>query len=194
MGRPEENLNRKFTYTDYLTWPEEERWEIIDGIPYNMTPAPSTRHQQIVAALIASFFNNLKNTPSQVFGASFEVRLAEKDKNDKEIFTVVQPDIAIICDRTKLDARGCQGSPDLIVEVISPSTFRKDIKEKFYLYEKAGVLEYWLIYPEEKTVVVFRLGNDCKYGRPDVYTELDDIQSKIPDSFTIHLAEIFIDE
>jgi Uncharacterized protein conserved in cyanobacteria len=191
MARPEANLNRKFTYQDYLNWTEEERWELINGIPYNMTPGPSTRHQQIVTALIASFYNFLKDSSCQVFSAPFDVRLPEKDNNSEEIFTVVQPDISIVCDRNKLDSQGCLGSPDLIIEVISPSTLRKDIKEKFYLYEKAGVNEYWIVYPDQKTVVVFRLDNQGKYGRPDIYSETDFIQAEALMSVCIDLAEIF---
>ena len=191
MGQPEKNPDRKFTYKDYLTWPEQEHWELINGIPYNMTPAPSTQHQKIVTTLIALFYNALKDSPCQVFGAPFEVRLPEQENNREDIFTVVQPDLAIICDRNKLDSRGCLGSPDLIIEVTSPSTLRKDIKEKFYLYEKAGVNQYWMIYPEQKTVVVFCLDKEGKYGRPDIYCETDIIQAATDKSISIDLSEIF---
>lgn len=191
MSQPEKNLDRKFTYTDYLSWPEEEHWELINGIPYNMTPAPSTQHQKIVTTLIALFYNALKDSPCQVFGAPFDVRLPEQDKNSEDIFTVVQPDVAIICDRNKLDSRGCLGGPDLIIEVTSPSTLRKDIKEKFYLYEKAGVNQYWMIYPEQKTVVTFGLDKEGKYGRPNIYCETDIIQIETFKSINIDLSEIF---
>ena len=191
MSRPEQNLDRKFTYKDYLSWPEEEQWELINGIPYNMTPAPSTQHQKIVTSLIAQFYNALKDSPCQTFGAPFDVRLPEPEKNSEDIFTVVQPDLAIICDRNKLDNLGCVGGPDLVVEVTSPSTLGKDIKDKFYLYEKAGVNQYWIIYPEPKTVVVFKLGREGKFGRPDIYCETDIIQSEIAKSIQIDLAEIF---
>ncbi len=189
MGQPEKNLSRKFTYKDYLNWSDEERWEIINGIPYNLTPAPSTQHQQIITRLIALFYNALKDSPCQVFGAPFDVRLPEQDSED--IFTVVQPDLAIICDRNKLDSRGCFGSPDLIIEVTSPSTLRRDIKDKFHLYEKAGVGQYWIIYPDQKTIVVFSLNEEGKYGRPDVYCETDTILAKTNKPVSIDLAEIF---
>lgn len=166
MSQPEQNLNGKFTYQDYLTWPEEARRELINGVPSNMTPAPSTQHQKIVAALIAQFYNALKDSPCQVFGAPFDVRLPEQGTNSNDIFTVVQPDLAIICDRNKLDDLGCVGGPDLVIEVTSPSTLRKDIKDKFYLYEKVGINQYWLIYPEPKTVVVFELDENGKFGAP----------------------------
>ncbi|WP_298199944.1 Uma2 family endonuclease [Desulfosporosinus sp.] len=191
MSRPEQNLDRKFTYKDYLTWSEEEQWELINGIPYNMTPAPSTQHQKIVTTLIAQFYNALKDSPSQVFGAPFDVRLPEQEKKSDDIFTVVQPDLAIICDRNKLDNHGCVGGPDLVIEVTSPSTLRKDIKDKFYLYEKAGVNQYWIIYPEQKTVVVFKLDKEGKFGRPDIYCETDLIQSEISRSIRIDLSEVF---
>ena len=191
MGQHEKNLDRKFTYKDYLTWPEEEHWELINGIPYNMTPAPSTQHQKIVTTLIALFYNALKDSPCQVFGAPFDVRLPEQENSSEDIFTVVKPDLAIICDRNKLDSRGCLGGPDLIIEVTSPSTLRKDIKDKFYLYEKAGVNQYWMIYPEQKTVVVFCLDKEGKYGRPDIYCETDIIQAATDKSISIDLSEIF---
>ena len=191
MGQPEMNSDRKFTYKDYLTWPEEEHWELINGIPYNMTPAPSTQHQKIVTSLTALFYNALRDSPCQVFGAPFDVRLPEQENNSEDIFTVVQPDVAIIFDRNKLDSRGCLGGPDLIIEVTSPSTLRKDIKEKFYLYEKAGVNQYWMIYPEQKTVVAYSLDKEGKYGRPDIYCETDIIQAKTSISASIDLSEIF---
>jgi len=191
MSQPEQNLDRKFTYKDYLTWSEEEQWELINGIPYNMTPAPSTQHQKIVTTLIAQFYNALKDSPCQVFGAPFDVRLPEQEIKSDDIFTVVQPDLAIICDRNKLDNHGCVGGPDLVIEVTSPTTLRKDIKDKFYLYEKAGVTQYWIIYPEQKTVVVFKLDKEGKFGRPDIYCETDLIQSEIPRSIRIDLSEVF---
>jgi Uma2 family endonuclease len=193
MSQLEKNFDRKFTYKDYLTWPEEEHWELINGIPYNMTPAPSTQHQKIVSTLIAVFYNTFKDSPCQVFGAPFDVRLPEQENNSEDIFTVVQPDLAIICDQNKLDSRGCLGSPDLIIEVTSPSTLRKDIKDKFYLYEKAGVNQYWMIYPEQKTVVAFGLDKEGKYCRPDIYCETDIIQAKTCKSVSIDLSEIFKD-
>ncbi|EHQ89354.1 Uma2 family endonuclease [Desulfosporosinus youngiae] len=193
MSQPEQNPDRKFTYQDYLTWSEEEQWELINGIPYNMTPAPSTQHQKIVTVLIAQFYNALKDSPCQVFAAPFDVRLPEQQgKSSDDIFTVVQPDLAIICDRNKLDNRGCVGSPDLIIEVTSPSSLRKDIKDKFYLYEKAGVNQYWIIYPEQKTVVVFALDKkEGRFGRPDIYCETDILRTETDKSIHIDLSEVF---
>ncbi|WP_018212068.1 Uma2 family endonuclease [Desulfitobacterium hafniense] len=191
MGQPNKHSGHKFTYKDYLAWPEEEQWELIDGIPYSMTPAPSTQHQKVVTILVALFYNAFKGSPCQVFGAPFDVRLPEKDRD--EIISVVQPDLTIVCDRDKLDDKGCLGSPDLIVEVTSPSTLRKDIKEKFHLYEKAGVKQYWIIYLEQKTVVIFKLDKDGRFGRPDIYGESDTIQVKESVSISIDLAEVFAD-
>lgn len=188
MSQLEKNLNRKYTYQDYLTWPEEEHWELINGIPDNMTPAPSTQHQKIVTALIGIFYIALKDSSCQVFGAPFDVRFPENKSASEDIFSVVQPDLSIICDRNKLDSRGCLGNPDLIVEVTSPSTLRKDMKEKFHLYEKMGVNHYWMIYPEQKTVVVFSLGETGKYGRPEIYCETDILTFH---SINVDCAEIF---
>ncbi|MDD4346357.1 MAG: Uma2 family endonuclease, partial [Desulfitobacteriaceae bacterium] len=97
----------------------------------------------------------------------------------------------VVCDKTKLDQQGCKGSPDLIVEITSPSTFQKDLKEKFLLYEKVGVLEYWIVYPEENTISVFHLTDEGKYSRPEVYTEQDSIAVGIFEDLTIELPEVF---
>lgn len=117
MGYPRRKLDRKYTYGEYLHWPDEERWEIIEGVAYSMSPAPSRRNQKVLLALLNEFYNYLKGKNCEVYGAPFDVRLPEGDEREEEIKTVVRPDIAVICDKSKLDDRGCRGSPDLIVEV-----------------------------------------------------------------------------
>jgi len=164
---------KRYTYADYLKWPEDERWEIIDGIPYNMSPAPSWRHQAISMALSVKFYNYLQDKPCEVFAAPFDVRIPEEGESDDEASTVVQPDIIVVCDKTKLDSRGCKRAPDLVVEILSPYTAQKDITKKFERYERARIREYWVIRPEEMTVMVFELGEDNKYGRPDIYSKED---------------------
>lgn len=169
MGPLAEKLEELYTYGDYLKWHDDERWELINGAAYNMSPAPSRRHQQIATELTRQFATYLLEKSCQIYPAPFDVRLPEADENISDIATVVQPDISIICDPDKLDDAGCIGAPDLIVEVLSPSTSRKDHKEKFFCYEHAGVKEYWLVDPLANTVTVFKLGADNRYGRPDVY-------------------------
>lgn len=193
MAIPEYKEYVKYTYKDYLNWSEEERWELIDGIPYNMSPAPTRRHQQISGALFAAIYNYLRDRSCEVYSAPFDVRLNINKEEDEAVTNVVQPDISVICDSMKLDDKGCMGSPDLIIEVTSPSTLKKDLKEKFYLYEKAGVKEYWIVYPDEKTIVTYRLNDNFKYGRPEVYSEEDTIKVGIFESLEIKLIDIFAD-
>lgn len=191
MAIPERGQHIKYTYKDYLNWPDEERWEIIDGIPYNMSPAPSRKHQKISGELFATIHNYLKDKTCEIYSAPFDVRLFTDNAIDEETMNVVQPDIAVICDPSKLDNKGCKGSPDLIIEIVSSSTLKKDLKEKFYLYEKAGVKEYWIVYPDEKTIVSYILNENGKYGRPEVYSEEDNIKVRILESLEISLIDIF---
>jgi Uma2 family endonuclease len=180
-----------YTYRDYASWPEEERCEIIDGVLY-MQAAPSRIHQEILMELSRQIANYLAGKPCKVYPAPFCVRLPDGDeKSDKDIKTVVEPDISIVCDQSKLDKQGCIGAPDMIIEITSPFSARKDRLQKFYKYEKAGVREYWILEPEEKLVSVFVLGANNKYGRPDIYTEGDEIKVSIFPDLIISLKGIF---
>lgn len=180
-----------FTYGDYKHWPDDERWEIIDGVPYNMSPAPSRIHQKLSGNIFTAFSVYLKGKICDVYHPPFDVRIPEEDENDDDIETIVQPDITVVCDPNKLDDKGCKGAPDLIVEIISPPSGRKDLKEKFYRYERAGVKYYWLVYPEEQVVVIYTLNDEGTYGRPDAYAETDKITVALFRDLTIDLAEVF---
>lgn len=193
MAIPECNENLKYTYKDYLNWSEVDGWEIIDGVPYSMSPAPSRKHQKISGELFATIHNYLKGKTCEVYSAPFDVRLTINNEEDKDVINVVQPDISVICDLLKLDDRGCKGSPDLIIEIVSPATLKRDLKDKFYLYEKVGVKEYWIVYPDEKTIVAYRLNENSKYGRPEVYSEEDKIKVGIFELLEINLNDIFND-
>ncbi len=182
---------KKFTYSDYLSWNDEERWEIINGKAYNMTPAPARNHQSISVELLFQIKTQLKGKKCEVYHAPFDVRLPLGSEKEEEIENIVQPDISVICDPVKLDEKGCLGAPDLIIEIISPSTYRKDRMEKFFLYEQVGVKEYWLVSPGDKIVEVFILGTDGKYGRPDIYGENDTIQLKALKDKKIDLSSVF---
>jgi Uma2 family endonuclease len=124
--------------------------------------------------------------------APFDVRLPEENEKDEDIKTVVQPDIALVCNHSKLDERGCKGAPDLVIEIVSPSTVKKDLKDKFLLYEKAGVKEYWIVHPVDKTVMVFTL-EEKKYGRPEIYSEEDQVKARVLDDLIVNLKEAFKD-
>ena len=191
MGPLAEKKDELFTYGDYLKWDDEERWELIDGVAYNMTPAPSRFHQQVSIELCAQLVTYLRGTPCKVYAAPFDVRLPEGDEADEAIRTVVQPDISVVCDQSKLDDKGCKGSPDLIIEILSPSTARKDMKEKFLRYERAGVREYWIVDPDGKLVTVHRRTDTGLFGRPDVYGEEERIKVCIFDGLEVELQSVF---
>ncbi len=189
MPLPQEEGN--YSYADYLTWPEDERWEIIDGIAY-MQAAPSPIHQEISGGLFAQFHHYLSGNPCKVYHAPFCVRLIKDDeKKNEDINKVVEPDITIVCDKAKIDGKGCNGAPDLIVEIISPSSVKMDRFIKFNKYEKAGVKEYWIVEPEGKLVSVFVLLGDQRYGRPEIYTEDDKIKVSIFPDLIVDLKPVF---
>lgn len=191
MGPLAQKKDEVFRYGDYLKWDDGERWELIDGIAYNMTPAPSRFHQRVSGQLFLQFGNFLSNSSCEVYTAPFDVRLSEGDEADDAITTVVQPDISVVCDPSKLDDKGCKGSPDLIVEILSPATARKDLKEKFLRYERAGVREYWIVDPSGKTVTVFKRSDAGLFGRPDVYGEEERIKVGIFEDLEIDLQPVF---
>jgi Uma2 family endonuclease len=190
MSLTAKTREQTYTYKEYLTWPEEERWELINGRAYAMTPAPSTRHQRIVRALSNQLINFLEKKSCEVFFAPFDVKLPEYGESEDEIITVVQPDIVVICDKTKIDDKGCKGAPDIVIEILSPETGDKDKKEKFALYEKHGVKEYWLVDPLDNTVMVFKLKNN-EYGKPAVYAKNDQISTPILKGLKINLKLVF---
>lgn len=189
MPLPQEE--RKHSYADYLTWPSEERWEIIDGIAY-MQAAPSPAHQLISGELHRQFANYLQGKPCKVYPAPFCVRLTKGDeKNNEDINKVVEPDITLVCDKSKIDERGCNGAPDMIIEVMSPSSIKKDRVIKFNKYEKAGVREYWIVEPDVKIVSAFILQENGRYGRPEIYTEDEKIEVSIFPDLIIDLSSVF---
>ena len=181
---------KKYTYADYLTWPEDERWEILDGVPYMQT-APSWQHQALSAALLALFYNYLSRNNCQVFAAPFDLRLPDTDEKDEETTSVVQPDIVVVCDKAGLKGTGYYGTPALLIEIVSPSSNKMDKLYKFNKYEKAGVQEFWIVEPEGKLVSVFVLQNNKRYGRPDVYSEEDKINVSVFPDFIVDLKAIF---
>lgn len=184
--------DKKFTYKDYLSWTDDqERWELIDGIAYDMSPAPTREHQYISSYFTSKFFEYLKGKDCNVFAAPFDVRLPGGFKANEDVNTVVQPDISVFCDKTMLDDRGANGAPDLIIEILSPSTASKDLKEKFFLYEKVGVKEYWVVDPANRTLTVFVLDKESKYPRGVVYAGEDVLKPLTFDGLDIKIKELF---
>ena len=155
------DVNKTYTYADYLTWKFEEFVEVIKGKLMQPMAGPSRMHQMYSLNIAAEIRQLLKGHACQVYVAPFDVRLTTAGANgDEQILTVVQPDICVVCDRNKLDDRGCLGAPDWIVEIISPGNTARDTRTKFDLYEESGVLEYWIVFPGIKTVAVYVFDQD----------------------------------
>jgi Uma2 family endonuclease len=160
------DLNLEYNYANYLKWFFPERVEIIKGKVLKLA-APNVGHQNISLNLTLQIGIYLKHKPCQLFVAPFDVRLS-KFKEDKAIDSVVQPDLCIICDPKKIDEKGCNGAPDMIVEILSPSTAQRDLELKYSLYEENGVKEYWIVQPNDQTVSVFDLVGE-KYVLRGIY-------------------------
>lgn len=186
MPPPPATQAEPLTYADLLTWPEDERWELHDGAPVSMSPAPSTTHQRFVGELHRQIANFLVDRPCEVFTAPFDVRLGAANAPPKDIKTVVQPDLSVICDSTHLDERGYQGGPDWVIEVLSPSTSARDQITKLAYYEAYGVLHYWLVHPIEHVVTVYaRPDASQPFARPAVRETKGQLPSGLFDALTI---------
>jgi Uma2 family endonuclease len=185
------DLSQEYTYADYMQWTFEERLELIKGKIFKMSPAPSPTHQLVPVEITRELANYLKGKSCKVFSAPFDVRLAHLGKKDKEIITVVQPDICVICDTTKIDGRGCLGAPDIIIEILSPGNSKTELKNKYEVYEECGVKEYWLIVPEMPGVFVYILNPDGRYV--GVRPQFDEIVLTTPilPGFQLDLDEVF---
>lgn len=155
------DLNQSYTYSDYLKWKLKERVEIIKGKIMTMSPAPVRLHQQIAGKIYLEMGLYFREHPCNVYFAPFDVRFLDQDGNIK---TVVQPDICVICDQEKLDKKGCIGAPDLIVEILSPGNSKKEMKDKYELYQEQGVKEYWVVNPAEQNILVYVLENEKYIG------------------------------
>jgi len=165
--------NRRYTYAEYMTWTDNKLRELLNGFIRLMSPSPTLKHAVVSRRIATPLINFIEknNGNCQVFYAPFDVRLPQKpgETADNQIYTVVQPDICIVCDNSKLDERGCLGAPDMVVEILSLSSQRYDLNEKFNLYEAAGVKEYWVVSPKEKGINVFILQENGKYDNGIVY-------------------------
>ncbi|GAB7388755.1 Uma2 family endonuclease [Bacillaceae bacterium] len=177
---------KRYTYEDWKTW--EGRWELIEGKAYNMTPAPST-HQFAVGELFFALRSYFQNKNCLVFTAPFDVYFSESGEYEKPD-DIVQPDIAVICDKNKVVNQGCWGSPTIIVEVLSPSTALKDYNEKFRTYQKYGVKEYWIVDTANRMVHVYSL-QDGRYTERTTYGENDELRSRVFDDLRISLNTVF---
>lgn len=187
------DLNKTYSYADYLGWFFHERIELIKGKIFKMSPAPNTYHQEISGNLFLKIGYYLANKDCKVFTAPFDVRLPRpSDKvKDEEILSVIQPDITVICDKSKIDRRGCLGAPDWIIEILSPSTSKKDRNDKFDLYESSGVKEYWIVFPKKQKVLAYFLNDQGQYIESGSYSKKETISPVLFPELTIDLEPIF---
>lgn len=186
--------SRLYTYADYLTWMDDKRRELINGVIYDLFSAPKRLHARVSVKLSSAlnWFISKRKGKCEMYYAPFDVRLPKNGETaDNKIYTVVQPDICVVCDPEKLDDKGCIGAPDLIVEVQSPSTAKRDLNEKFFLYEESGVREYWVVYPLEKAITVFLLQENGKYNDGITYEYEKKVPVSIFRGLKIDLKELF---
>jgi Uma2 family endonuclease len=186
------DLNKKYSYADYLTWQFDEMVELIRGKIYAMSPAPSKKHQFILGNIYLILGNLYKKSACKVCIAPFDVKLLNNKLStpDNQVFSVVQPDIFIVCDASKLQKLACHGAPDLVIEILSPGNSKKEMGIKFDLYEENKVLEYWIVEPLNETVQIYSLQNE-KYIGLKPFTVDDKIKSVLFPNLDFDIKEFF---
>ncbi len=182
------DLDKQYTYADYLKWQFSERVELIKGFIKKMSPAPNRVHQSILFNFTLQIGRHRGEDTCKMFFAPFDVRLPVQTKRKNS--SVVQPDFCIVCDASKLDEQGCNGAPDLIVEILSPSNTRHDTDTKFNLYEEAGVKEYWIVQPQQKSILIYVL-QDGKYIGLKPFGEDEFAQGRLFPNLKIEVNEVF---
>ena len=178
--------DKRYTYADYLTWDDDVRYELIDGVPYMMS-APTIAHQEIVGELFGQLRDFLKGKPCKPFVSPIDVRLNFENRDD----IVVQPDIIVVCDKSKLeDGKSVKGAPDFVIEILSPSSFRHDLIVKLNRYMAAGVREYWVVDPEGQVIITFLL-KDGAYTTKKTYEKGELAPVTVLDGCVIDLKDVF---
>jgi Uma2 family endonuclease len=188
------DLTQTYSYADYLTWQFKEAIELIKGKIMLMSPAPNVNHQAISMNLSGVLSNFFKHKRCRVFAAPFDVRLYDRKKSiltSKEIHTVVQPDLCVICNPDILDKQGCNGAPDWIIEILSKGNSKREMQVKYQLYQESGVQEYWLVYPEQQAIHQFVLDNNGLYQLKNMYAEDDKATPSLFPELAIDLADLF---
>ncbi|MCL2193415.1 MAG: Uma2 family endonuclease [Treponema sp.] len=188
---PEAEQNRRFTYADYKSWElkEGERYELIRGEAHAMA-GPNFRHQAISGAIFLQLANYLEGKPCRAIYAPFDVRLFYEEELGEGDDTVVQPDIMVVCDKSKIGDEGIRGAPDLVMEIVSPSNTFFEMAEKHDLYEAAGVREYWVVNPKKNTVTVYCLQADVFFSGK-IYKAADTVPVGVLPGFSIGLERVF---
>lgn len=186
------DLSKTYSYADYLTWMFNERIELFKGKVFKMSPESNMYHQKVSRDLTLLLGTIFKDSFCNLFVAPFDVRLLnnKNSKSDQDIYTVVQPDLCVICDDSKLDVRGAVGAPDLMIEILSPGNSKKEITYKYELYQEAGVLEYWIVNPADKTLFIYVLKDGIFVGQQPLIEE-NKIKSPLFPPLDFKLGEIF---
>lgn len=184
------DFEQLYTYKEYYSWQFPDRVELIDGRLYHLFPGPSSKHQEVSVYLAAKWFNFFEKNKCKVFPAPFDVRFPKKDGSETN--TVVQPDLCIICDLSKLENKGINGAPDLVIEILSVNNPNRDKKDKYNLYEREGVKEYWLVHPIEKWLLIYNLEKTGKYVGSKKFSSKDEsVRSILFPDFNLNLVELF---
>ena len=189
------DLNKTYSYADYLTWQFDETVELFKGKISLMAPAPNVRHQGISGNLHGLCYSFFRHKKCRLFTAPFDVRLYDRKKSilaNKDIHTVVQPDLCVICQPELLDEQGCNGAPDWVIEILSKGNSKKELQTKYELYQETGVSEYWLVYPYEQAIYQFVLDNiTARYQLFAMYAGDDLAKPYLFPELQIDLADVF---
>jgi Uma2 family endonuclease len=184
------DLSQEYSYADYLKWTFEDRLEIIKGKIFKMS-GPNRWHQKLSAELSWRLFSYLRGKTCEVYTAPFDVRLPQKSKRNKDIYTVVQPDLFVVCDQSKLDRKGCVGAPDIVIEILPPGNNRKELFDKYKVYEESGVKEYWVFQYGEPFCNQHTHNYKGCFRATRQLTTADILTTPILPGFELDLAEIF---
>lgn len=182
-----------YSYANYLNWLFDERLELIKGKIYKMSPAPSRVHQKVLTNLFRPIANFLNGKPCDLYVAPFDVRFPKVSKDDKDIYTVLQPDLCVICDKSKLDDRGCLGAPDLVVEILSPGNNKKELLHKYKVYEEFGVKEYWVVSQSDQSILIYTLDDNGKFQPSKIFTLSEEVGSSVLPGLVLKLDDVFED-
>ncbi|WP_243718065.1 Uma2 family endonuclease [Pedobacter changchengzhani] len=182
-----------YSYANYLNWLFDDRIELIKGKIFKMSPAPSRVHQKISIRILNPLVNFLKGEVCEVYSAPFDVRFPKESKADKDVFTVLQPDICVVCDKNKLDDRGCIGAPDIVVEILSPGNTKMELLHKYKVYEEFGVKEYWVVSQSDQNILIYTLNGLGKFEPSKQFTLSEKITSSVLPGFELKLDDVFGD-
>ena len=182
-----------YSYANYLNWLFDDRVELIKGKIFKMSPAPSRVHQEISINLLKFLIKFLDGKSCKVYAAPFDVRFPKESKEDRDVYTVLQPDICVVCDKSKLDDRGCIGAPDLVVEILSPGNTKVELLHKYQIYQEFGVKEYWVVSQSDQSILIYTLNEYGKFQPSKIFTLSEKITSTVLPGFELALDDVFED-